>query len=150
MHPAGIEIEVEMEVDVEVEAAGDGEDARDVLVRVRVGIGAAADQVGAPARRPRPAAPPCPGSLISPSCGKTQISQVDAPRRIRARAARTAWKPLQADARVDLDVGAHVHGAVEDRLLQRPAGAGDDVVLGEGRAWRARSRRSLPAACRRR
>ncbi len=130
MHPAGIEIEVEVEVDVEVEAAGDGEDARDVLVGVRVGVGAAADQIGAPGAgrhqqllRAR--------VVDQPLLREDADLQVERPG-VLSLQLRHGLEAAQANARVDLDVGAHVHGAVEDRLLQRAAGAGDDVILGEG------------------
>jgi hypothetical protein len=69
--------------------------------------------------------------LISPLLREDADLQVERPG-VLSLQLRHGLEAAQTNARVDLDVGAHVHGAVEDRLLQSAAGAGDDVILGEG------------------
>src|SRR5262249_44813360 len=123
VHPAGVEIEVEVEVDVDVKTPRDGENACDLLVRVRVGVGTAADQVGALFAC-------CHQQLLGAGIVDETLLREGANLQIErpgvlALERGDGAKPLEADARVDLDVGAHVHGAVENGPLQRLAGAGD-------------------------
>ena len=104
-----------------------------------IGVRAAADQVGAFA-----------AGLDQQLLGAGVVEQaflrehadleVDGPGEI-ARELADGAEPFQADARVHLDMGAHVHGAAGDSPLQRATGPLDDVFLGEGAAWHAPSRR---------
>ena len=116
VHPAGVEIKVEMEVDGQVKAASDGEDTRDMLDRLGVGVWTAADQVGAGLTRlhqqrfrPR---------IVEQAFLREDADgKVDGPP-IAACQLAHGTQTLQADAWVDLDVGAHVHGPGEDGAFQ--------------------------------
>ncbi len=44
-------------------------------------------------------------------------------------------EPDHADARIKLDMGAHMHGAVADAALQRLLAARVDVLDGEVASW---------------
>ena len=128
MHPRRIEIEIEMKIDVAIVAPRQLENACDMSMRIAVGIGAAADR----------SAPCSHASFKSFGTGiveqallrKNTNLDVDRPAVFRLQPSNGV-KAVQSDARVDLDMGAHAHGAVEDRFLQRAARTPINVVLVE-------------------
>ena len=130
MHPAGIDVEVEMKIDVEVELFGHGEDACDLAMGIGVGIGAPADQVG-PGGAGRGQQVLGAGIVGEALLGKDADLQVDRPGIVRLEPA-DRFESLQPDAGIDLHMGAHMGGALDDRAVQGALRAGIDVVLGEG------------------
>ncbi len=97
---------------------------------VGVGVGAAADQVGALlAGRDQQFLG---AGIVGQSLLREDADlEVERPGVVALEAAQHV-KTLEADARVDLDVGAHELRAREDRLLQRAPRARLDVGFGEG------------------
>ena len=114
----GIEREVEMQVEVGVELAGQREQPVDLAVRVAVGVGRAADDGGAAAQGRHHQLLGA-GIVEQPFLREDAELEVDRPA-ILGDQRQHALQPAQADARVDLDVGAHPGGAVQDAALQRP------------------------------
>ena len=129
MHPGRIEIEIEMEIDIDVETPCEIEDARDLAVRIAVGIGTAADQVGAVFARFDQKLEGA-GIVVETFLRKHADFDVDGPGIVALQLADGA-KTLQADARIDFDMGAHPRRALHDRLLQRAPRPRVDVILGE-------------------
>ena len=130
VHPGRVEVEIQMKVDVEIEAARDGEDARNLRRRIGVGVGAAADDVGALL-----------AGLDQQFLGAGIVGQallrehadleVERPGVIALEGAYGV-EAVEADARVDLDMGAHARRALDDGFLQGALRARVDVGLGEG------------------
>src|SRR5271170_4304211 len=119
-----------MKVDIAIELPGDGEDARDLAVRIAVGVGTAADEVRAPLVRLNQEFIGA-GIVEQAFLRKDTDFEIDCPGVILLELPDGA-KSLEADARVDLHMGAHPRGALQDSLLERAAGAAIDVVLAEG------------------
>lgn len=125
----GVEREVEVEVDVEVEPAGEVEDAGDLGVGVAVDIGGAADEVAAGFEGGGEHVLAA-GIVEEAFLGEGAEFEVDGPGVVALEALQGA-DAGQADAGVDLDMGADAGGALQDGALEGAAGAGVDVVLGE-------------------
>src|SRR5262245_56608670 len=105
-----------MEIDIKVKAPRNFKNARNVPVRIRVGVGAAADQVGALlARRDQKFL--CAGIVEQAFLRDSAYYNVDGPGVVALEPADRI-ETLQTDARIDLDVRAHAHRALHDRLLQ--------------------------------
>ena len=128
--PRRIEIEVEVKVDVAIEALRDRKHARDVPARIGVCVGTPADQIG----------PLLAGfnheffgaGIVEQSLLRKDANfEIDRPSVI-ALQSPDRMKAPKPNARVNLHVGAHAHGPLEDRLFQRSATALIDVLLGEG------------------
>src|SRR5262245_23710541 len=124
-----------MKIDVEIEAARKLENAGDLRLGIGVGIGAAADQVGAllASRDQKLVGAGIVGQAL---LRKDADLQVDGPGIIALERAHGV-KAVEADAGIDLHMGAHSRRAMYDRLLQRPLRARMDVGLRE-RALSAR------------
>src|SRR6516164_10614098 len=129
IHPRRIEIEIEMKVDIAVKPPCNCKDARDLSVWIDVGIGTAADEIGALLAR-----------LDQQFLGAWIVQQaflrknadldVDRPGVVLLEPGN-GMKSLEAYSRIDLDMGAHAQGALQDRLLQGARGAPIDLVLAE-------------------
>src|SRR5580658_8434004 len=136
-----------MKVDIAVELPRNREDTRNLSVRIAIGIGTAADEVGALlARRDEKLL----GARIveQPFLRKNTDFDVDRPGVVLLEPPDGA-EPFEPDARVDFDMGAHAHGALQDRPFQRAAGALINVVfaeraLGRGHLGDRFGKRSLP------
>ena len=118
-----------MHVDVDVVVARQFEDAVDLARRIAVDIGRAADHAAA-ALEPLDQKFVGAGIVEQAFLRKHAKLQVDRPG-IFLDQRQHAFEPAQADARIDLDMGAHVRGALQDRLLQRAHGAGVHVFRRE-------------------
>ena len=129
MPPGRIEIEVEMQVDIDVEFLGEVEQSFDLRIRIGVHIGAAADQIGAVAQRGDQQFLGA-GIVGQAFLRKGADREIERPG-IIALQRLDRLKAAQADARVDLDMGAHARGAVHDRALDHAGAAGIDVLDGE-------------------
>src|SRR6202161_2063918 len=119
MHPRRGDVEIEMKIDIAVEAPRHREDARNLPMRVAVGIGTAADELCTLlARRDEKLL----GARIVEQSflRKNADFDVDRPGVVLLEPPDGA-KPLQTYARVDLDMRAHAHGALQDRPFQRAA-----------------------------
>ena len=110
MPPGRIEIEVEMQVDIDVEFLRQVEQPFDLRIRVGVGVGTAADQVGAVAQR-RDQQFLGAGIVGQPLLRKGADRKIERPG-IVALQRLDRLKAAQADARIDLDMGAHARGAI--------------------------------------
>ena len=129
LHPLGALAEIEMHVDVDVVGDGDLEDAVDLAARVAVDVGRGTQHAGAAAQ-----------ALEQQRLGAGVVQQallredadldVDRPG-VVARERRDAVEAAHADDRIDLDMGAHAHGAVADAALERAPATRIDVGLGE-------------------
>ena len=119
-----------MKVDVEIEAARDIEDARGLRGRIGVGIGAAADDVGALL-----------AGLDQQLLGAGIVGQaflrehadlqVERPCVVALERPQSV-KPVEADPRIRLDMGAHARRALDDGFLKGALRARVNVGLGEG------------------
>ena len=119
-----------MHVDVDVERARQVEDTVDLSARIAVGVRHRADHLRALLEA---FGEQYVGARIVDEAflGKHADLDVDRPRVIpRERADRI--KSRQPDAGIDLDMGAHQHGAVLQAFLQGLLGACVNVGLGEG------------------
>ena len=119
-----------MKVDVAVEPPRNREDTCDLPVRIAVGVGTAADEVGALfARRDEKLLA---ARIVEQSfLRKNADFDVDRPGVFLLQPPDGA-EPFEPYARVDLDMRAHAHGALQDRPFQRAAGPLINVVFAEG------------------
>ena len=129
MHPRRIEIEIEMEIDIEIVALGELEDARDLAIRIAVDIGSAADRAGAVLAGLNQQLVAT-GIADQPLLRKHAKFEIDRPGEIAFQFCDRI-EALEADARIDLDMGPHPRGALHDRLLQGAAAAFVNVVFSE-------------------
>ena len=147
IHPRRIDIEIEMKIDIAVELPRYREDTRDLAVRIAVGVGTAADEVGVLlARRDEKLL----GAWIVEQAflRKNADFDIDRPGVVLLEPP-DGVEPFEPYARVDLDMGAHAHGALQDGPLQRAAGALINVVFAERALGRSHfgnrlGKRSLP------
>ena len=118
-----------MHVDVDVVVARQFKDAVDLARRIRVDIRRAADH---PAAALKPLDQEFVGAGIVEQAFLREHAelQVDRPG-VFLDERQHAFEPAQADARIDLDMGAHMGGALQDRLLQRAHRAGVNVFRRE-------------------
>ena len=129
MAPGRVEVEVEMKIDVDVEFPREIENAREMRIRVGVGIGAAADHLAAVAQRLHQ-------QLFAAGIIGQAFLRKDAEREVE-RPGIVALQRLhgleaaQADAWIDLDMGAHAGRAVHDRALDHPGAARIDILDAE-------------------
>src|SRR3984957_19090891 len=136
-----------MKVDIAVELPCNFENARDLPVRIAVGIRTAADEVGALlARRDEKFL----GARIVEQAflWKHTDFDVDRPGVVLLEPPDGA-KAVQPYARVDLDMRAHAHGALQDRPFQRAARPSINVIFAEPAPGRSHlgncfGKRSLP------
>src|SRR5260370_23529074 len=119
-----------MKVDIEVERPRNREDARNLPVRIAVGIRTAADEVCALfARRDEKFL----GTRIVEQSFLRENTDLDVDRPgIVLLEPPDSVESFEPDARVDLDMGTHAHGALQNRPFQRAAGALINVVFAEG------------------
>src|SRR3984957_17924420 len=132
-----------MKVDIAVELPCNFENARDLPVRIAVGIRTAADEVGALlARRDEKFL----GARIVEQALLRKNTDFDVKRpSVVLLEPPDGAKALQLYARVDLDMRAHSHGALQDRPFQRAAGASINVVFaGPALGGSHLGKRSLP------
>ncbi len=125
----GIEIEVDVEVDVHVVTPGKLEDQPDMLARVRIGIGTAAYQIAAALQgrfQHRQGFRLVGQALLSEDAD----FEVDGEGVVLLEL-QDGIEGAKAGAGIDFDEASEFHGAVQDRLLQHPRGAGVDVLAGE-------------------
>src|SRR3569833_3259780 len=121
MHPGWIEVKVEVKIDVNIEAVGKVEDTRDLTARIVVGVRTSTDQVrsffaslGQQFVR---------ALMVQQSfLGKHANLQIDRPGKIMFQPLDGA-EAAQADARVDLNMSAHMHRALQNHLIQNEASA---------------------------
>ena len=126
MPPGRIEIEVEMQVDIDVELLRQIENLFEMRVRVGVHIGTAADRFAAVAQR-RDQQFFGAGIVGQAFLRKHADREIDRPG-IVALQRLDRLEAAQADARIDLDMGAHPRGAVHDGALDHLCAARIDVL----------------------
>ncbi|MGY3507580.1 hypothetical protein ACVIQY_000555 [Bradyrhizobium sp. USDA 3051] len=124
--PGGIEIEIEMEIDVQVERLGEVEDACEMGVRVGVRVGAAADHLPTIAQRLDQKLLAA-GIVGEAFLRKDTERQVDRPGIVTLQRLHRL-EAAQSDAGIDLDVGSHARGAVDDSTFEYPGAARVDVL----------------------
>ena len=130
VHAVGGRAEIEMQVDVDVEFARDFEDAVDLAGRIAVDIGRTAD--GAAAAIERFHHQLIGAGIVEQSLLRKHANlQIDRPG-IFLDQRQDAFEAAQADARIDLQMRAHMSGALQDRLFQRAGGARVHVLGREG------------------
>ena len=126
MPPGRIEIEVEMQVDIDVELLRQIEDLFEMRVRIGVHVGTAADRFAAVAQR-RDQQFLGAGIVGQAFLRKHADREIDRPG-IVALQRLDRLEAAQADARIDLDMGAHPRGAVHDGALDHLGAARVDVL----------------------
>ena len=124
-----IEVEIEVEIDIDAKGLRQIEDQPHVFLRLGVGVGATADQIGAALQRRLQQAIGF-HLLRQALLGEGADFEVDG-EGVVALQLQDGVEGAQAGARIDLDEGAHLVGAMENRLLQHASGPGVDVVRGE-------------------
>src|SRR6266852_8743938 len=72
--PRRIKIEIQVQIDIDIEGLREIEQFFELRHRIGVHVRATADQIAA-ARKAATRSCSVPGSLVSPSCGKTQIER---------------------------------------------------------------------------
>ena len=113
--PGRIEVEVEMQVDVDVELLREVENPLEMRVRIGVHIGTAADRLAAVAQR-RDQQFLGPGIVGQALLRKHADREIERPG-IVALQRLDRLVAAQANARIDLDMGAHPRGAMHDGPL---------------------------------
>ena len=129
MPPGGIEVEIEMQVDIDVEGLREIEQFFQMRRGIGVHIGTAADRLAAVAQGGDQQLLGA-GIVGQAFLRKHAERQIDRPGVI-ALQRLDRLEAAQADARIDLDMGAHPRGAGHDRALQHPGAALIDILDGE-------------------
>ena len=125
-HAFGVGAEIEMQVDVDIVFTRELEDAIDLAGRIAVGVRRAADRTAAAIERFDHQFLGA-GIVEKPLLRKYADLQIDRPGVLLDKR-QDAFEPAQTDAGIDFEVGAHVGGAVEDRLFQRAHRAAVDIL----------------------
>ena len=115
-----------MEIDVHVERLGEVEDACEMGVRVGVRVGTAADHLAAVAQRLDQKLLAA-GIVGEAFLREDTERQVDRPGIVKLQRLHRL-EAAQADARIDLDVGSHARGAVDDGTFEHLGAARVDVL----------------------
>ena len=126
IHTVGRRAEIEMHVDIHIELTRHLEHSVNLAGRVAVGIGRGSDH-------PASLFEAFDHEFVGPWIVEQPLLWKDANFKVdRPGVVLDEWAhPLEAaqpDDRVDLQMGAHVRGALEDRLLQRTRGTRIDVL----------------------
>src|SRR5579862_62111 len=129
VHARWIEVEIKMEVDIAVEPARQRKDTLYLPVRIAIGIRTAADEVRsvfASFDQQFLGARVVEQSFL----GKDTNLDIDGPGVILLEPT-DGVKALEAYSRIDLDMGAHAHRPLQDRLFQRAPCTLVDIVFAE-------------------
>ena len=125
----GVQVEVQVKIQIDVVPHGHREQDVDLRQRVAVGIGAAAQKVG-PLRQRLFQKRLGAGIVGQAFLGKGADLQVQR-KCIVVLQGQHCLQAAQSGARVDLDMGAHVHGALPDRGLDHLCAAAANIVDGK-------------------
>ena len=121
--------EIEMHVDLGIVFARDGEDAIDLAARVAVEIRRRADRARAAAQALDQQLVGA-GIVDQPLLRKHAEFDIDAPG-VVTRQLLDRVEADHADTRIELDMGAHMHGTVADAALERLFASRENILDGE-------------------